>query len=282
VSSARCTRPMRVNRFLVFTSRLYYRTAGRALVARALVAFFLGSAALHAQNSASGQHPRRPVLVELFTSEGCSDCPPADALLAQLDATQFIPGAEAIVLSEHITYFNYLGWMDPFSSEAMTERQKTYARELSLDDVYTPQMVVDGTQQFVGSDGAKLKLAVGKAALTQKLDLQITSIRRLADGSLDFSVHVPQNANATLLAAVELSKASSQVKHGENANRVLNHVAVAQAIKDFGSGAIDGRTLHFSASELANAKNGGPLRLVVFLADRRGHVVGATERAIDQ
>ena len=240
-------------------------------MARAMLgAFLLGSVALHAQTPAPGQQPRRPVLVELFTSEGCSDCPPADALLAQLDATQFVPGAEAIVLSEHITYFNYLGWQDPFSSETMTERQKAYARELALDDVYTPQMVVDGAQQFVGSDVAKLKLAVAKAATTQKFDLQIASARRLGDGSLEFSVRAPQIANATLLAAVALSKASSPVKHGENANRVLNHVAVAQAIKDFGSGAMDGRTLHFSAGELANAnKSGVPLRLVAFLADRK-------------
>jgi hypothetical protein len=274
---------MRVTRFPTIPYCLCSREHGCAFIAVALfAAFLLVSFGIHAQTPAFGQQPRHPVLIELFTSEGCSDCPPADTLLAQLDATQFVPSAEAIILSEHITYFNYLGWQDPFSSETMTERQKAYSRELGLGDVYTPQMVVDGTQQFVGSDSAKLRAALAKAALMPKIDLQIAAARRLPDGALEFSVRAPQSANATLLAAVALSKATSPVKHGENAGRMLNHVAVAQAIKDFGSAATDGRTLHFTASELVNAnKSGTQLRLVVFLADRRGHVVGAAEKLLD-
>jgi hypothetical protein len=114
--------------------------------------------------AATAQSPssRVPVLVELFTSEGCSDCPPADALLAKLDATQPMPGAQIIVLSEHVTYWNHQGWSDPFSFDAMTERQEEYVRRLGLDSSYTPQMVVDGTEQFVGSSARALAAALQK------------------------------------------------------------------------------------------------------------------------
>ena len=103
---------------------------------------------------------RTPVVVELFTSEGCSSCPSADALLAGLAEQQPIEKVEVIALEEHVDYWNELGWVDPFSSHDWTTRQSVYAGILGNGNPYTPQMVVDGRAEFVGNQSRKARQAI--------------------------------------------------------------------------------------------------------------------------
>ena len=253
------------------------------LVGEGLLAIVLGPRNV-ASAAANDTAARRPVLVELFTSEGCSSCPPADALLARLDETQSVPGAQVIVLSEHVTYWNQDGWHDPFSMDAMTDRQKRYQDRFGLNDVYTPQVVVDGAAQMVGSDEGKLTAAVAQAAMAAKAELTIQDAQ-WSGNAVKFSVKGAADTKTVLVAALADDSAQTAVKAGENKGRNLRHVAVVRALEEMGKGADDGRalTLKAPASKPGEAEASGPMRLVVFVADRHnGHVLAATERTISR
>ncbi|HWQ35352.1 MAG TPA: DUF1223 domain-containing protein [Blastocatellia bacterium] len=188
---------------------------------------------LPATNS-SGQ--RVPVIVELFTSEGCSSCPPADAVLAKLERTQPAPGAEIIALGEHVDYWNYIGWSDPFSSPQFSERQGAYARAFNRDGVYTPQMVVDGETEFVGSNLSRAREAIAKAAAHQKATVQITRRAASDAGVAAFRVRVtdmpPLSRAETVevMLAITESDLASNVARGENAGRRLEHGSVMRLL----------------------------------------------------
>jgi hypothetical protein len=220
--------------------------------------------------------PEKPVLVELFTSEGCSDCPPADRVLEELDRTQPFAGLHAIVLSEHVTYWDRLGWRDPFSLQQMTDRQQTYVDQFRLDSAYTPQMVVDGATQLVGSDTRTLKVAMDVAAERPKAELEIENAR-WENGAVDFSVRGAGSSDRKLIAALAADATQSQVARGENAGRTLHHVAVVRVMQEFGGDSSDGRVLKLPGGTLPS----GPVRLVVFAVDRKtGQVQGAAERTL--
>lgn len=235
-------------------------------------------------SAADAAKPSVPVLVELFTSEGCSSCPPADDLLARLD-TQPLPGVHAIVLSEHVTYWNQDGWHDPFSLDAITDRQRQYGSRFNLSDVFTPQAVIDGAAQVVGSDAGKLGQAITQAATAPKSDIAIANAQ-WTNGAMQFTVKGNANPDANLFAALAEDSAQISVLHGENGGHTLHHVAVVRTLEQLGKASADakspmsGKTLTLRLSKEV-AKETTPLRLVVFLADRHnGHVLAVAEQTV--
>jgi len=180
---------------------------------------------------------QKAVLVELFTSEGCSSCPPADALLRQVNGTQTSGGQLVVGISEHVTYWNSLGWSDPFSSSVYTERQNAYSERFHLEGVYTPQMVINGAEQIVGSDRAALLRAVQQEEEARpRMSLRIVSLS-VAQNTLtvNFSTSGELPAHgADLIAVLADDFDRSSVLHGENSGRLLAHVAVARSIARVG------------------------------------------------
>lgn len=182
--------------------------------------------------AAASAEPHHAVLVELFTSEGCSSCPPADGLLRAVNGKRTADGQLIVGLSEHVTYWNQLGWRDRFSSDVFTDRQNRYAEHLHLDEVYTPQMVVNGREQFVGSNGALLKAALQREANARELDLQIVSVH--ADpGALSFRFRVgplTSKRPVEIIAVITDDTDRSEITRGENNGATLEHVAVARLL----------------------------------------------------
>jgi hypothetical protein len=236
--------------------------------------------------SAAAQTPqtnRTPVLVELFTSEGCSTCPPADTLLAKLEQVQPVNGAEVIVLGEHVDYWDGQGWHDRFSSHQYTERQNEYCGRLHVDNSYTPQMIVDGTDQFVGNDAIHAINAIQHAAQATKIKLILS--QPVVDGQkVSASVSTPPPAatkKGDLYAALVDPKDTTEVRGGENSGHRLNHVAVVRSLqrvgklKDLGAGPVS-----FSLNAPADAKP-GEMRVVVFAQESgQGAVLGAASVGI--
>ena len=167
-----------------------------------------------------------PVAVlELFTSEGCSSCPPADNLLPQLAKLD----SNVIPLSFHVDYWNRLGWTDPFSSSEYSERQRDYSRQFNLESVYTPQLVINGEHELVGSSRAKAESTI-KNALKEKATVRLTVENvKLNNNKLSFSVSSEGEFKKTdLLAALVQKQAVMNVKAGENSGAKLSHTNVVR------------------------------------------------------
>ena len=154
---------------------------------------------------------RVPVLAELFTSEGCSSCPPADQLLQRIDRLQPISGAQILVLGEHVDYWNQLGWRDPFSAHANTVRQEGYARGFGTQGPYTPQMVVDGVTEFVGNDARRATEEIARARSREKIGVHLARTAEGVQVQID-----PAAKGADVWLALADDSGTSQVAAGEN------------------------------------------------------------------
>jgi hypothetical protein len=182
---------------------------------------------------APGPPQRKTVVVELFTSEGCSSCPPADELLTLLGQSQSSNGVAIIPLGFHVDYWNSLGWQDRFSSRNFSERQEQYARKFKIDGPYTPQMVVDGNNEFVGNSSGRAQTIIAEAATrAQKADIQISA--GTADKLLVRVDPVGNAAPADVMLAVTEDNLTSKIGAGENDGRVLRHSAVVRDFRRLG------------------------------------------------
>ncbi len=242
-----------------------------------------------AAQTVSATSGRTPVIVELFTSEGCSSCPPADLLLQKLQELQPLPGADVIALEEHVDYWNHDGWIDPYSSAEWTQRQMVYGA-LFKTEAYTPQMVVDGESQFVGSSARDAALAIQKVESLAKTGVEITARAPDPKGSQNFAVSVKKLAGETpgdvaeVWLAVTEDGLRSSVNRGENAGNVLMHVATLRSLHKIGVATASGAPVAFTGEprvKLDSHWNHQNLAVVVFVQERKSRkIIGAASTRI--
>ena len=235
------------------------------------------------ETARASEEPRNSVLVELFTSEGCSSCPPADALLSRLSAAQGVPGVEIIALEEHVDYWNQLGWTDPFSSAQFSRRQEAYAEVTGERGVYTPQMVVDGRRSFVGSEERQARQAIAAAAREKKTRvwLLLRAFGHARETTLE--VHVPplessrQGDVAEIYLAITEDGLESAVRRGENAGLKLAHAAVVRSLRRIRVASVSAEAFEGDVRlEIEPAWNAARLHAIVFVQERKSRrVLGA-------
>lgn len=232
-----------------------------------VAASVLGSMHAYAQHN--------PVIVELFTSQGCSSCPSADANLTAILEKAAHDGNPVIGLSFHVDYWNYIGWKDPYSNKAFTARQRAYAEVMNLSSVYTPQMVINGAYELIGSDRRQSADAITKAAEQKPVyQIQITNYER-KDGVVRFHYVLDKASQGELIniAIVERS-VENYVPRGENTGRKLHHdnvvrTFITQALKQESD-------VEIEIAEL-NTENAS---LILYIQNKRMVMVGATMRSL--
>jgi hypothetical protein len=225
-----------------------------------------------------------PVLVELFTSEGCSSCPPADIILQRLDDYQPIAGAQLIVLSEHVTYWDHDGWKDPNSSPALTDRQSSYETALGEKESFTPQFIVDGNHEVHIEHIEQMEDVLKKAKDEPTIPIRIADVKVDPADPTILRAHIDTGANsekhaADVYVAVALNRVESQVLKGENGGKHLVHVAVVQQLTKIGKlpkGKTFAQDVQLKLKPSTDLKN---VRLVAFLQESGpGKMLGAALR----
>ena len=238
-----------------------------------------------ARNPSADDSRPTPVLVELFTSEGCSSCPPADRLLGILETSQPVRGAEIIVLSEHVYYWDRLGWKDRFSSPEFSERQQAYSRSLA-SGAYTPQMAVDGMEEFIGSDARAARNIIAHVAQNPKADVNARLRPAAKKGSprtvsLEIEVNnIPEAFSGeplSVMLAITENGLETAVGRGENSGRHIKHTGVVRQLRTIGriKQKTPGRFSTVAKVKHDPGWNRENLRAVVFVqGERSGRVAG--------
>lgn len=263
-----------------------HRSRSSALIIRSAIGLLIVACSIAAagfsRSDSSGSATGVPVLLELFTSEGCSSCPPADAFVERMDS-QPLAGARLIVLSEHVDYWDHLGWKDPYSSHAFTERQAEYVRALHLQEPATPQIVLNGSS-LLGGDPQQVQSMLVGARSSSRVPVKITAINIEQGSPAVVRLHIEADGkslahSADMMVASALDHAESDVLRGENGGKHLKYVAVAEEIKKIGK--VE-KGKDFSEDVQLKLKAGVDptnLRIVAFVQESGvGKVLGADER----
>jgi len=269
---------------------LRIRFVRRTIVLIVVLVAAIGAVASH--HALAAAPVSTPILVELFTSEGCSDCPAADALLEQLIATQPVGGAEIIGLGQHVDYWDRLGWRDRFSSAALTSRQQAYQTRFNTESIYTPQMVVDGGAEFVGSDASAARRAIDRAQAKPHGVLRIVidsdAGRRDVAGdrksiALQMTVSdlpaLGRGDGAEIIVAITEDHLRTEVKRGENHGRTLTHAAVVRHLAVVGQAASGASTSARAEIPLAPDWQRDRLKVVGFVQAMRARTILASASA---
>lgn len=215
------------------------------------------------------------VLLELYTSEGCPTCPPADAHLARLEREQPIADTEIITLALHVDYWNSLAWKDVYSSPMFSRRQQIYSLALKTNQSYTPQMIVDGQIEFTGSNAAKARKAILEASKTIKAAIAITP--HTAGCKIEIT-GIPAHETATVFLAITEDNLASNRKSGQNSNKKVEHISVVRELKSLGMLAAAQTNLEIdTALQVQSAWKKENLKLVVFVQENASRrILGAS------
>ena len=251
---------------------------------------FQAGSSQKAPDAANNASARVPVVLELFTSEGCSSCPPADALLAKLEEEQPVSGAEIVALEEHVDYWDHQGWNDPFSSAQWTQRQQTYASGFRDHGVYTPQLVVDGRVGFVGSHEADTYRAIAGALREPRTDVAVSVLKSEKRDHERIKVEVgklrgaEERDVAEVWLALTERRLHSAVTGGENAGQDLHHAGVVRWFHKAGTTDRDATPSFVGESDLKldSTWNRANLRVMAFVQEKRSrHIIGAAVARIE-
>ena len=254
---------------------------GLVLLCAALASAVSRAGAVDRRNGRADTNAPVMVMAELFTSEGCSSCPPADDVLTRFISSQPVPGVIVVGLGEHVDYWDRLGWRDPFSSASLTSRQSQYnANVFRTGSIYTPQIVIDGRLEGIGSDFSAIRKAILEAAKTPKATLTVAA-RREGDAvgielHVDAAANVARNEPADVTVAITEDRLVTEVRRGENRGRTLRHTAVVRSLMTVGELAPGDRTFSkLVSSVLARDWKPENLRVVAFAQERQSRrIVG--------